>query len=123
MAFATDHPFPLAHMFFFKLADRSPATIHAFVDACVKYLSKHPGQTYFSVGLRAVEMRRDVNATNFDVAMHMVFRNVAAYKKYEASKRHDTFITVTAGISNSRVVYDSYLVPQRATLAVKRRRS
>jgi hypothetical protein len=105
--FGADKPF--AHMFFFQLSDTSKELVKDFIDLCVKYLSHHPGQEHFSVGCRALEMDRNVSAKNFEVSIHMVFTNAAAYEKYAKNKRHDEFITHSAGMSPDRVVYDSFL--------------
>jgi hypothetical protein len=98
-----------AHMVFFQLMDLSDHAIDTFLDACVTYLSGHPGQVHFSVGLRAVDIARDVSDTGFDVAMHIVFENREKYNEYAASKTHEEFITVTAGMSTGRRVLDSYI--------------
>lgn len=98
-----------AHMVFFQLMDSSDHAINTFLDACVKYLSGHPGQVHFFVGLRAVDVARDVSDTGFDVAMHIVFENRGKYDKYAASNTHEEFITVTAGLSTGRRVFDSYI--------------
>lgn len=109
MAFKTQHPYPLAHMVYFKLVDRLPETKKRFLKYCRDYLSNHPGLTYFSVGTRAVEMQRDVNAKDFDVAMNMIFDSLESYNAYRSAPRHKEFITVTAGMSTARKVYDSYI--------------
>jgi hypothetical protein len=54
-------------------------------------------------------MARDVSATNFEISIHMIFKDFAAYQKYAASKQHDDFITHSAGMSPGRVVFDSFL--------------
>jgi hypothetical protein len=100
---------PFAHMFFFQLSDTSKDLVNDFIDLCVKYLSHHPGQEYFSVGCRALEINRSVSATNFEIAVHMVFVNQAAYEKYSNSKQHNDFITHSAGMSPARIVYDSFV--------------
>ena len=109
MAYESAHPFPLAHMVFFKLTDRSLPEATKFMDYCIRYLSGHPGQLHFSVGLRDVEISRDVSNTDFDVAMHIVFSSRDAYEGYAASPEHDEFIVETAGRSSARQVCDSYL--------------
>jgi hypothetical protein len=98
-----------AHMVFFKLMDLSDHAVETFLDACVTYLSGHLGQVHFSVGLRAVDIARDVSDTGFDVAMHVVFAGREKYDEYAASKAHEEFITVTAGLSTGRRVFDSYI--------------
>jgi hypothetical protein len=80
-----------------------------FIEACVNYLSGHPGQVHFSVGLRAVDIARDVSDVSFDVSMHIVFDSRASYNLYAASNQHEVFITETAGLSTGRRVFDSYI--------------
>ena len=109
MTYASDQPFRFAHSVYFTLADRSSRTMNDFRAACVKYLSGHPGQIFFAVGLRALEMRRDVNDSSFDVAMEMIFDTFASYDAYRKEPRHEEFITVTAGMSTRRRVFDWYL--------------
>ena len=101
---------PFAHMVFFTLADRSMTTRTRFVEACHRYLGGHDGQTHFSVGTRATEMQRPVSDLGFNVAMHMVFSDKAAYEAYTRDPRHEEFITATAGLSTDRRVFDSYLI-------------
>jgi len=98
-----------AHMVFFQLMDLSEHAIDTFLDACVEYLSGHPGQVHFSVGLRAVDIARDVSDTSFDVSMHIIFESKKKYDEYAASESHEAFITATAGMSTGRRVLDSYI--------------
>lgn len=100
---------PFAHMFFFQLSDTSKELVQDFIGLCVKYLSHHPGQQHFSVGCRALEMDRNVSAKNFEISIHMIFTDFAAYEKYAKHKRHDEFITHSAGMSPDRTVFDSFL--------------
>jgi hypothetical protein len=100
---------PFAHMFFFQLSDTSRELVKDFIDLCVRYLSGHPGQQHFSIGCRALEINRDVSGTTFDVSVHMIFENIAAFNNYSASESHEEFITQSAGMSPVRIVYDSYL--------------
>jgi hypothetical protein len=98
-----------AHMVFFQLMDLSDHAIGVFLEACVTFLSGHPGQVHFSVGLRAVDIARDVSDAGFDVAMHIIFENREKYNEYAASRTHEEFITATAGMSTGRRVLDSYI--------------
>ncbi|RVD31779.1 Dabb family protein [Mesorhizobium sp. M4B.F.Ca.ET.017.02.2.1] len=98
-----------AHMVFFQLLDFSDPAVDAFLDYCVKYLSNHDGQVHFSLGLRAVDIHRDVSDSSFDVAMHIIFENRGKYDDYAASQPHQDFITETAGMSTGRRVLDSYI--------------
>lgn len=98
-----------AHMVFFQLLDLSDPGLELFMDYCVKYLSNHEGMVHFSLGLRAVDIKRDVSDASFDVAMHMIFENRAAFDAYAVSQPHEDFITKTAGMSTGRRVLDSYI--------------
>ena len=78
----------LAHDVFFKLKDTSDASKQKMVEACKKYLSKHPGTLFFSAGARAAEFDREVNDQDFDVALHIYFDSKAAHDKYQNDQRH-----------------------------------
>lgn len=102
-----------AHMFYFELTDSSTELVQKFIDACFDYLSGYEGQTHFSLGRRALDIRRSVSAVNFTIAVNMIFENRAAYERYSLDDRHQRFITEVAGMSTGRIVYDSYLEPVR----------
>jgi hypothetical protein len=99
----------LAHMVFFSLKDNSPEAAQKLVDACKKYLSKHEGEVYFSAGIRAKDMKRDVNDTDFDVALHIVFQNQAAHDKYADHPRHIEFINENKANWKKVRVFDSFV--------------
>ena len=99
------------HLTFFRLADTSDELVRRFLDACKKHLASHDGMIHFSVGSRALAIRRDVSALDFDIAMHMIFRDFESFQAYAASDRHQEFITETAGMSTGRIVYDSFVEP------------
>ena len=82
----------IAHMVYFTLKDNSQAAKGALVEACKKYLTKHPGEVFFRAGTRGTEFKRSVNDLDFDVALHLVFQNAAAYDRYEEAPRHKQFI-------------------------------
>ena len=106
-----DQPFPFLHITLFTLADRSLKTRTRFIEACHKYLSNHKGQTHFSVSVRATEVERAVVDKDYDVAMVMMFENKDYYNAYATDPRHEEYITVVAGMSISRRVFDSYILP------------
>lgn len=82
----------LAHMVYFTLKDNSDSAATKLVAGCKKYLTEHEGTVYFSAGVRAKDMNRDVNDQQFDVALHIVFRDKAAHDKYSDHPRHMEFI-------------------------------
>lgn len=100
---------PLAHMVFFSLADRSEENAKKLTDACHEYLDHHEGVVYFSVGTRVEELDREVNATDFDVALHVVFDSKASHDLYQEHPRHLEFIEKNKDLWGGVRVYDSYL--------------
>ena len=102
----------LAHMVFFTLKDKSPQAKQQLVDACVKYLCGHEGTLYFSAGARVEELDRQVNDKEFDVALHLVFKNKAAHDKYQTHPRHLKFIEENKHNWAKVRVFDSYVRQQ-----------
>ena len=99
----------IAHMVFFKLNDNSPKAKAQLVAACDKYLSGHPGTVYYSAGVRAEEMKREVNDQAFDVALHVVFKDKAAHDAYQEHPRHLKFIEENRANWAGVRVFDSYV--------------
>lgn len=97
----------LSHDVYFTLNDNSAKAKQTLVDACKKYLSKHPGEVFFAAGVRAEELKRDVNDQDFDVALHIVFSDNAAQEKYQAAPRHKQFIEEQKGNWKKVRVFDS----------------
>lgn len=110
---------PQAHMVFFKLGDASDANRKELVDLCHKHLAPIEGITYFSVGVLAEDLNRSVNDKQFDVALHVVFKDRAAYKVYETHPKHLKFIEEGAPLWSGVRVFDSDLVaaPPKGTAA------
>jgi hypothetical protein len=82
----------IAHNVYFALKDNSAAAKRKLVDACKKYLAKHPGTVFFAAGTLAEEFNRPVNDRDFDVALHLVFQDRAAHDRYQDAPRHQQFI-------------------------------
>jgi hypothetical protein len=82
----------LSHDVYFTLKDNSPKAKHKLVAACKKYLSKHKGEVFFAAGVRAEDLKREVNDLDFDVALHIVFHSKADQDRYQESARHKEFI-------------------------------
>lgn len=100
---------PLAHMVFFTLSESTPANREELVEACHEYLSGHEGTLYFSVGVRNEQLDREVNDQSFDVALHMVFENMAAHDQYQTHPRHLEFIEKNQHLWKAVRVFDSDL--------------
>jgi hypothetical protein len=105
----------MGHMVFFTLKDRTPAARAKLADLCNKYLNDHKGTTYFSVGTLAEEFDRDVNDREFDVALHLVFENKAAYDVYADHPRHLEFIKQGKDTWAKVRVFDSWVPAAEAT--------
>jgi hypothetical protein len=82
----------LAHMVYFALKDNSAAAKQKLVAACKKYLSKHDGEVFFAAGTLNEELNRPVNDRDFDVSLHIVFKDKASQDKYQDAERHLKFI-------------------------------
>jgi Stress responsive A/B Barrel Domain len=82
----------LSHDVYFSLKDNSPAAKKKLVAACKKYLSGHEGEVFFAAGTLANELKREVNDLQFDVALHIVFKDTACHDKYQVAKKHEQFI-------------------------------
>jgi hypothetical protein len=97
----------IAHNVYFSLKDPSPAEKKKLVEACKKYLSKHDGEVFFAAGTLAEEFKREVNDRDFDVALHIVFKDRAAHDKYQDHERHTKFIEENKGGWKKVRVFDS----------------
>jgi hypothetical protein len=99
----------LSHDVYFTLKDNSAAARQKLVDACKKYLTGHPGTVSFSAGTRVGELTRDVNDQDFDVALHLVFKDKAAHDAYQDAPRHKQFIEENKDNWKKVRVFDSYV--------------
>ncbi|MBA4064159.1 MAG: stress responsive protein [Isosphaera sp.] len=97
----------IGHMVYFKLKDPTAANRQKLVDACKKYLADHDGVVFFSAGVLADGLKREVNDRDWDVALHLVFADQAAHDKYQDHPEHLKFIEENkAGWAKVRV-FDS----------------
>jgi hypothetical protein len=97
----------LAHDVYFALKDNSAEAKHKLLAACKKYLSKHSGELFFAVGTRAEDLNRSVNDRDFDVSLHIVFRNKLAHDQYQDAPRHKEFISENQDNWKKVRVFDS----------------
>ncbi len=99
----------VAHMVYFKLKKSTPETKKQLVDLCEKHLSGHDGTVYFSAGVLADDLKREVNVRDFDVALHLVFKDKACHDKYQEHPRHLQFIKEGKDNWANVRVFDSYI--------------
>jgi hypothetical protein len=97
----------LSHDVYFSLKDNSPEAKKKLVGACKKYLSGHEGEVFFAAGVLAESLKRPVNDTDFDVALHIVFKDMAAHDKYQTAPRHEQFINENKDNWKKVRVFDS----------------
>lgn len=97
-----------SHMVYFSLKDASEGACQQLVDACHQYLSDHPGTLFFAAGVLA-DTHRDVNDRDFNVALHLVFADMAAHDAYQVADRHQAFVDQNRGNWSRVRVFDAYL--------------
>ena len=97
----------LSHDVYFTLRDRSPAAVRALVDACHARLAGIEGILSFSAGAREPSLARDVNDRGFDVALHVVFADVAAHDAYQDDPEHHRFVEENRSSWAAVRVFDS----------------
>lgn len=99
----------VGHMVFFTLKDSTPGNREKLVSACDKYLADHDGVAYYSAGAIAEDFDRPVNVRDFDVALHVVFKDKAAHDVYQTHERHLKFIEENKDTWKQVRVFDSYI--------------
>jgi len=99
----------LAHDVYFSLKDNSIEAKNKLVEACKKYLSKHPGEVSFAAGTRVEDLNRPVNDQDFDVALHIVFEHKRAHDQYQDAPRHKQFISENQANWKKVRVFDSFV--------------
>jgi Stress responsive A/B Barrel Domain len=103
----------IGHMVFFDLKDKSAESKKKLVDACYKLLKNHEGVLYFSAGPRAEEIKEGVSADNWDVALHIVFKEKKFLDKYIPHPDHKKFVEDYKDMWKGVKVYDSHLDASR----------
>jgi hypothetical protein len=104
---ADTKPKMLSHDVYFSLQQPTPAARAHLVAECKKYLAGHPGEVFFAAGVLAEEYSRPVNDKNFDVALHIVFKDRASQDVYQTAPRHLEFIERNKASWKTVRVFDS----------------
>jgi quinol monooxygenase YgiN len=81
----------LVHNVYFKLKESNETNQQKLVDACDKYLSDHPGTVFYAAGTVS-DLDRPVNDRDWDVGLHVIFKDQAAHDAYQDAPKHLKFI-------------------------------
>jgi len=99
----------LSHSVYFTLHDSTPAAVERLTAACKTYLTGHPGTCFFAAGGLAEEFQRPVNDRAFDVALLVVFKDLAAHDAYQQAPRHLKFIAENKSNWQQVRVFDAWV--------------
>lgn len=99
----------LSHDVFFSLKDDSPEARAALIEGCKTYLADHPGTVWFAAGERVFSHDREVNDREFQVALHLVFRDKASHDAYQNAEKHHQFIEEYQDNWKQVRVFDSWI--------------
>lgn len=97
----------IAHNVYFTLHDRSTAARDHLVAECKRCLAGHPGVLFFAAGSLEPSLARPVNDRDFDVALHVVFDDMAGHDKYQEIPIHKEFIALNKDNWSAVRVFDS----------------
>jgi len=97
----------LAHNVFFTLKASTSANRQKLVDSCHEYLSSHPGVVFYAAGQRSPDLKRPVNDLDFDVAVHVIFKDKESQDAYQQAPRHLQFISENKETWKQVRVFDS----------------
>ena len=99
----------LAHNVYFTLKNGTAANRTKLLQSIGKHLTGHPGTLFFASGILEDSLQRPVNDRNFDVAVHVVFENLAAFGRYMASERRQQWVNEHQESWKQVRVFDSIL--------------
>ncbi len=97
----------LTHCVFFSLKESTPENCQALVDDCDHFLKRPGGVVSLHVGIREADLNREVNDTDFDVALVVVFEDRAAHDVYQDHPDHRAFIERNKETWRSVRVFDA----------------
>lgn len=99
----------LAHNVYFALNEDTPAARDKLVADCYTYLSGEPGIFYFAAGEIVESHTRDVNVRDWDVSLHIVFKDKASHDAYQKAAKHFQFIDANEETWKTVRVFDSFI--------------
>ncbi len=99
----------LAHIVYFSLHDNSPEKVQALTEACQKYLKNHPGVEFFAAGVVGPEFQRPVNVLDYDVSLHVYFKDKDTHDAYQTAPDHLAFIAEQKANWKQVRIFDSWV--------------
>ncbi|HMP58311.1 MAG TPA: Dabb family protein [Gemmatales bacterium] len=105
----------IGHMVYFKLKEPTAESKARMVALCREYLKGHEGEVWFGAGVVGNEFDREVNDRDWDVALHIVFKDKTAHDKYADHPRHLEFIKLFREHVAKVRVFDSLLEPENVS--------
>jgi hypothetical protein len=96
----------LVHNVYFSLKEPTDENREKLVAACHKYLSDHPGTVFYAAGTLA-DLDRPVNDRDFDVGLHVIFKDRASHDSYQTAPKHLQFIEENKATWAKVRVFDS----------------
>ncbi len=100
----------IAHNVYFKLHDRRPATVQSMVDDCHAYLAHLPGIVFYAAGTYC-EAEPSSGDPQYDVALHVVFSDQAAFDAYMVAPKHVELMTKHGENWKEVRAFDSHVSP------------
>ena len=104
----------IIHDVYFSLKDNSAQAKEKLVGACKKYLTDHPGTVFFATGTLAEDFDRPINDRDWDVSLHIAFKDKASHDQYQDAERHKKFIEENRDNWKKVRVFDSKADPSNA---------
>jgi hypothetical protein len=77
---------------YYSLKDKSIEAKKKLIDSCKGFLSQQPGIVFFAAGTLADDFKLPFRDRNFDVSLHIVFKNKAALAKFQDSEGLKKFV-------------------------------
>ncbi|MHC4436431.1 MAG: Dabb family protein [Planctomycetota bacterium] len=99
----------LVHDVYFTLNDDTQTARSKLVEDCYKYLSNHPGIVYFAAGELVESHQRDVNVRDWQISLHIVFKNKDYHDQYQNAPDHHKFIEENKANWKNVRVFDSFV--------------
>ena len=99
----------LAHNVYFKLNDNSLESKQDLVNGCYQYLKDNPGIEFFAAGIIVEKNQREVNVRDWDVSLHIIFKDLKSHNLYQQAYDHHTFINKFKDNWAEVKVFDSYI--------------